>query len=269
MAEQGNSTALVPSSPDNYTIKVREFDASGNAQEIAIPVPTSANFREWSIMQQVVMLKKGTWSKSSVAEILFAIAYANSLNLDVMQGDVYSVGDGRIATSNKAKIKMALATGKIKGWTIDTRDTGEKIELAKCIQKTDLECTVVLDVEGLNKPIIRKARLSRWFKATNPNWQGNPEHMLELNTFAHACEYVHPTETGPEEAPPLEPSPIQQSSPAPTKSMIDSLKDEVVADRAAKSSQGEGETTSLEGQLVESLKAVEAKKSAPPVTVEK
>jgi hypothetical protein len=220
MAEPSSRTSIVPSnlsSPSQpidaeYVITVKEFDAAANKTEISCTLPTSANFADWSVKQQVIMLKKGAWAKSTIPEIMWGIAYANKLGLDIMQGDVYSVGDGRIATSNKAKIKMALATGKIKGFTTEIVDTKKPIDLTGCIQKTDLECTVTLEVEGFNKPIIRKALLSRWFTARNPNWVGRPEHMLELNTMAHACEYVHPTETGPDEAPPLNPTPTHQQS---------------------------------------------------------
>lgn len=275
MAEPGNSTAIV-SSPaaaltlENTSFEIKSFDAAGNGTTYMVPFPTSSDFAEWSIVTQVGMLKRGPWNKLSIPDIYWGLAYAHRIGADVMKGDLFPTGDGRFGTSNKFKIRKAMETGKIKGWDVAITDTGRASDKLKtCVQQTDLECTVTLDVEGLNKPIVRKALLSRWYKPSNPNWKDNPEHMLELNTLAHACEYIADTGTGPEEAPPLEPSPIQQSSPAPTKSMIDSLKDEVVADRTAKSSQGEGETTSLEGQLVESLKAVEAKKSAPPVTVEK
>ena len=185
-----------------YRLSAREFTATGESMEISCELPTTTNFNEWSVKQQVVMLKKGTWKTASVAEILWGMAYARKLNLDIMAGDVYSVGDGRIATSNKAKIKLAFATQKIKGFDVQFKELNETpASLAQCSQKKDLECTVSLDVEGLNKPIVRRAKLSAWFNPKNPNWTGRPDHMLELNTMAHACEYVHPTETGVDELP--------------------------------------------------------------------
>ncbi len=197
----GGKIQVIPPAPA-YRLTAREFSPTGEAMEIAAEFPTEIDFEKWSVMQQVVMLKKGTWKNASVAEILFGLAYAKKMGLDVMQGDVYSVGDGRIATSNKAKIKMAFATKRIKGFTTDIKELKDNpINLPGCAQKFDLECTVVLDVEGLNKPIIRKAKLSAWYNSKNPNWTGRPDHMLELNTMAHACEYVHPTETGPDELP--------------------------------------------------------------------
>jgi len=192
----------VPVPAPAFRLIAREFTPSGESMEITADLPTELDFEKWSVMQQVVMLKKGTWKNASVADILFGLAYARKLGLDVMSGDVYSLGDGRIATSNKAKIKMAFATKRIKGFTTEIKELKENaINLPGCPQKYDLECTVTLDVEGLNKPVVRKAKLSAWFNGKNPNWTGRPDHMLELNTMAHACEYVHPTETGLDELP--------------------------------------------------------------------
>jgi hypothetical protein len=202
MSEQLNSSAIVPIDGE-YMLDIKEFDASGHASKFIVKVPDSADFRQWSVMQRVALLKKGPWAKSPIHEILFGIAYAESLGLDIMRGDVYPTGEGRLGIANKAKIKLALATGNIEGIETTIKDTGKPVELTGCIQKTDLECTVTIHVKGWKVPLVRTAKLSRWFKAKNPNWVGNPEHMLELNTVAHACEFVNPTATEEDEAPPL------------------------------------------------------------------
>lgn len=202
MAIQQNSTALVPTDND-FRITVKEFDAAGKSTELITTLPTSSNFREWTTVQQVALLKKGIFAASPIHEILFAIAYANSLGLDILRGDIYSTGMGRLAISNKAKIKLALASGNIEGFETEITDTKQPINLEGCKQKTDLECKVTVHVKGWKTPIVRRARLSAWFNAKNPNWAGRPEHMLELNTLAHACEFVNPTATEDDEAPPL------------------------------------------------------------------
>lgn len=205
MAEVASTpTTLVPTKVEGeYMLEVREFDAAGKGKSIAVAAPTSSNFAEWSLMQQVIMLKKGTWKGASIPDIIYAIAYAHNMGLDIMQGDVYPSGEGRINTSNKAKIKQALGTGNIEGIEVEIKDTGNPITLVGCSQKTDLECTATIHVKGWKKPIIRKSFLSRWYNARNPNWAGRPEHMLELNTVAHAVEYVNPTATEDDEAPPI------------------------------------------------------------------
>ena len=119
-------------------------------------------------MVQVAMLKMGTFKNSAIPEIIYAVAYANRCGLDVMQGDVYSTGSGRLGISNKAKIKLALATGNIVGMKATIWDTGSAISVAGCSLKTDLECTATISVRGWSEPIVKTQRLSKWFMAKNP-----------------------------------------------------------------------------------------------------
>ena len=200
---------------------VRELDNMGQATVYMVPIPTSANFNEWSIYQQVAMLKAGSWAKSPVGMIVFASAYALRYGrkpdgtpiVDIMQGDVYTTGDGRIALSNKAKIKIALASGRLEDAPeITITETDDEIDLPGCSAGHDLECTVKLTVKGWKKPVVKTQRLSEWYVAKNPNWQGRPAHMLELNTLAHACELISPTETGPDEYPTTAAEPVIPSN---------------------------------------------------------
>jgi hypothetical protein len=202
MAEQANATELVPVNGE-YVLSVRDFDAAGKATSLSVALPESPDFNKWSLMQTVIMLKKGAWAGQPVADIVYAIAYAHNKGLDIFSGDIYSTGQGKINTSNKAKIKLALATGNIVGIEVSIVETADPIAIPGCTLKKDLECTATIHVKGWTVPIVRKSRLSKWFNAKNPNWQGRPEHMLELNTVAHAVEYVNPTVTDDSEAPPL------------------------------------------------------------------
>jgi hypothetical protein len=208
MAEQSNAQAIVPSTviEGEYMVEVKEFDPAGKVTALSVHIPSSSVFDEWSMMQKVVMLKKGAWRAQPVNEIVFAVAYAKALGLDIMQGDVFPTGNGRIGTSNKAKIKTALATHNIEGIQTEIAVLPDAFDASGCVQKKDLECTVTIHVKGWKVPIVRKARLSRWYKGTNPNWKENPEHMLTLNTVAHACELVAPGGTEGDEAPPIAPS---------------------------------------------------------------
>lgn len=203
MPEPTNTSAITLAPVEGeYILDIKEFDAGGKQTVLSVKMPTSADFAKWSLMQQVAMLKKGPWKSSPIAEIAYGIVYADRLGLDIMKGDVFPTGEGRIGTSNKAKIKLALATGNIEGIETNTVEIDAPGPVG-CASKKDLECTVTIHVKGWKSPIVRKSKLSRWYKAKNPNWVGNPEHMLELNTVAHACEYVNPGATEDDEAPPL------------------------------------------------------------------
>ena len=186
----------------NFTVKT--FKPDGSSESITIPLPDSPDFEQWTFAQQVGMLKNGMWEKESLQSIIFGLAYAKHIGAEVLEGELFPTGGGRWGTSNKYKIKKGFATQKILGYSTETREMDQPLPdsiAAKCVQKKDLECTVTLEVKGLNKPIVRKARLSRWFTAANPNWSSRPEHMLELNTLAHAMEFLVPGET--DEAPPI------------------------------------------------------------------
>ena len=213
MADLKSENALVPTGM-THQITVKDFDAAGKVTELSCPLPEDARFETWSMMQQLVMLKRGVWKDSTVPDIVWGLAYAQRLGADVMQGELFPTGQGRWGTSNKYKIKKALATGNILGIDTQIKELDSPAPPG-CIASKDFECTVTITVKGWEKPLVRKARLSRWYKKGNPNWVGNPEHMLELNTTAHACEYV-PGATGAteeDEAPPLsEPRIFPESS---------------------------------------------------------
>jgi hypothetical protein len=206
MPEPSNSVALVPTADGELMIDVKEFDAAGRSKQLVAQIPKSGDFAKWTIMQQVVMLKKGQWKASSISDIVWGLAYANALGADVMKGDLFPTGEGRWGTSNKFKIRKALDTGNVVGIETDLKALDQAFEIAKAGITKDIECTATIHVKGWDHPIVRRAKLSRWYKPANPNWQGNPEHMLELNTVAHACEYVPGAvqATEDDEAPPAQ-----------------------------------------------------------------
>lgn len=199
---KGETQEIIPALGSLPCLVVKDYDAAGRCTELSVPMPDSPDFGKWTVVQQIAMLKRGPWQALSLGDIMFGLAYAHSIGADVMKGELFPTGSGRFGTSNKYKIKQALETGRVKFIETAIRDTDEKIDLPGCIQKTDLECTVTIGVKGFEKPVVRRARLSRWYKKNNPNWAGNPEHMLELNTVAHACEYIVPGGTEDDEAPP-------------------------------------------------------------------
>jgi hypothetical protein len=211
MADLKSQTAIVPVE-GTHQISVKDFDAAGKPTELACPLPTDPHFETWTMIQQMVMLKRGVWSACSLPDIVWGLAYANKIGADPMMGEIFPTGAGRWGTSNKYKIKKALATGNIRSIESVIKELPESAPEG-CASKKDLECTVTIEVAGWSKPIIRKARLSRWFKRGNPNWVGNPEHMLELNTVAHACEFIPggTSATEEDEAPPPPPTTMEAS----------------------------------------------------------
>lgn len=186
-----------------FLVRVREYDAAGQADNFALAITTDHPVWGEHLMNACVLKQSEQWRATPLMVVAWASRYAKESGLDIFAGDVYMV-QGRVSTSNKAKIKKALASGLVKGIQTEMKELAEAApQGCKCAK--DLECTATITVQGWDKPIVRKAKLSRWFKSRNPNWVDNPEHMLELNTVAHACEFVAPGGTESDEVPPLEP----------------------------------------------------------------
>lgn len=200
---QIETNAIVPITRlDEYSLTIKELDQLGRSTEFTIPAPSSPDFATWTLMQRVAMLKKGQCSRYPIADVLYLVARCHQHQLSAEDGDMFFTGEGRVGFSNKAKIKMALRSGNIKGIEATVKPIeGNKPPIGCTGATTDLECTVKVHVKGWIVPIVNTQRLSVWFKAKNPNWVGNPEHMLKLNTIAHACELVMPTETDEYERP--------------------------------------------------------------------
>src|ERR1022692_3576424 len=122
-----------------YLLRVQEFSPSGTKEEFAVAIPQEGTWPD--VMLRAALLKRTTFQTNDIPMIIHGVIYADKLGLDIMAGDVYLV-NGRPAISNKAKIKMALATGNIEGIETEMRDTGATpAALKECVVKTDLECT--------------------------------------------------------------------------------------------------------------------------------
>jgi hypothetical protein len=192
MADLKDNAAIVPAgATTSYALTIREFDAAGRSSDLTVQVPLDATIEtiKGNLLLRAAILKSTTWNKFNIPQILHAIMFADRLGLDIELGDVYST-DGRPAISAEGRIKLALATGRIKGISTQWRELDDPAP-AGCVLKKDLECTVTIQVADWDKPVVRTARLSRWFKNT-PAWKERPEHQLELNTIGHACRLIRP-----------------------------------------------------------------------------
>lgn len=210
MAElEGTLTTTSPAPivvSNEYTIRLREVNAAGSPEEISIVLPTGNSYKEWSLLQRAALLKKTTWKASNLSEIMFACLYADSLGLDIVAGDIYSV-DGRLNTTTGAKIKHALNSGRIAGYSYEiypviatedgpvlkhfatkVKDNGIWTE----VDKEELECKVTVHVKDWNAPFVYTARLSEWYMPANPNWGSRTQYMLAKSAVGHALDMVVP-----------------------------------------------------------------------------
>lgn len=207
-------TVVKPS--EDYTLNIVDVGQGGKPETFSVQLASNTEWKTWPLMMKAAILKKNTFKQQSIAEIVFTILYAERLGLDVIAGDVYSV-DGRINTTNGAKIKYAMSSGKIEGVEcviepiLEHQDKGGVYAKFKRtirnseIEMEDLRATVTVKVRGWEKPYIYTAKLSEWFQGTNPNWVNRPEHMLRLNSTSHALNFICPMGSAEsDEAPPVE-----------------------------------------------------------------
>lgn len=209
MPSQDNSTALVPVDGE-YMIEIKEFDAAGTKRPFMVAVPRNVGSQEASVMLRAAILKRTTWKSFDFPTILHAVIYADRMGLDIMAGDVYSAEGGRLSTTAGAKIRHAMASGKIDGYDVEISEGPKvtiKLKTLGQYEGPDLKAKVTVYVKGWQRPVVYETRLSEWFLpgTNNPNWLQRPAYMLRRNALSKALEEVAPMGVEGDEAPPLEP----------------------------------------------------------------
>ncbi len=209
MPTQESNTAIVPIEGE-YQIQISEFSPSGQKSNFMIPVPNHISSQEASVMLRAGILKKTAWKNFDFPTILHAVIYADRMGLDIMAGDVYSADGGRLATTAGAKIRHAMATGRIEGYEVEISD-GDAIEIpwktsnsSGVFKGSNLKARVTVHVKGWVKPVVYETTLAEWFVGGNPNWKSRPSYMLRRNALSKALEEVAPMGVEADEAPPLD-----------------------------------------------------------------
>lgn len=208
MAEQGKSTALVPLNGE-YLLEIKDFNAAGSLESFKVPIPSSVTAQEASVMLRAAILKRTTWKDRDFPTVLHAVMYADRMGLDIMAGDVYMADEGRISTTAGAKIRHAIGTGRIVGYTVTITD-GPQIAIdyqlkgqAQQYKGPNLKAAVKVWVKDWKDPVTYETTLAEWFTGRNPNWRSRPAYMLRKNALSKAFEEVAPMGVEADEAPPL------------------------------------------------------------------
>lgn len=228
MAEQASTNALVkvPSSPvldGEYMLQVTDFSAAGGKSSFSIAVPNNVDATSASLMLRAAILKRTTWKDKDFATVLHAVMYADRMGLDIMAGDVYMAEEGRLSTTAGAKIRHAMASGKIEGYNVEITE-GPEISIKYSLRGQEqvwkgpnIKARVTVNVKGFTGPVVYETTLREWFTGRNPNWRERPAYMLRKNALSKAMEEVAPLGVEADEAPPLEPQVMLKapSTPAP------------------------------------------------------
>jgi hypothetical protein len=120
--------------------------------------------------------------------------------------------EGRLSTTAGAKIRHAMASGKIEGYSVQITE-GEEITIKYTFRQQQQEwkgpnyrVRVTVKVRGFTEPVVYETTLREWFTGRNPNWRERPLYMLRKNALSKAMEEVAPLGVEADEAPPIEPS---------------------------------------------------------------
>jgi hypothetical protein len=201
----GLAGPMVQGDMGRYVVRVNDFTASGTKDQFSIAVPDTA---EWSLrMLRVAILKSNSWKAYPIPTILHADLYAERMGLDIMAGDVYMAGE-RLATTAGAKIRHAMASGKIAGYTVDiTEGPNKAFEYMsggkkETVTLPNYKAKVTVEVVGWKNPMVYEATLAEWFEGRNPNWRTRTTYMLRRNALSKALEEVAPMGVEADEAPP-------------------------------------------------------------------
>jgi hypothetical protein len=215
MAEIEGSGAIVQASVASavsvatYALDITEFDAAGKRSTLSVPLPQD---EKWgNVMLRAALLKKGgSWKQYDLPTIIYAVVYADNLGLDIMAGDVYCAEEGRLSTTAGAKIKHAMQSGLIAGYSVEMAE-GPEIEIPYQLKQQpqvwkgpNWKATITVKVKTMETPIHYEATLKEWFTGRNPNWRDRPAYMLRKNALGKAMEEAVPMGTEADEAPPVE-----------------------------------------------------------------
>jgi len=223
------SAPLSPSAPamsamraGSITVGVREIMGNGQAREFAIPV----NFTNlakpdgsWeSVLTRAAFLAIGPMSGVPFGSVVCAVMYADSLGLDVMAKDVYTV-DGKLSVSAEGKIKFADQSGLIEWRRIKLSREGnislpytEKQQSKTWVGK-NLKAVVTVKLRSDPEPQVMEWELADFFSGSTA-WRTDTVSMFSKRALGKTLGILVPTGVDAEDIPtgsaelPIEPKSI-------------------------------------------------------------
>jgi hypothetical protein len=207
VAAKGSFGEMIQGDMGRYTITIREVDAAGKWSDFGVSIPMNEEWQKRMLLAAI--LKRTTWKQFEMPTIFHAIIYAERMGLDIAAGDVYQAAEGRLSTTAGAKIRHAMNTGKIIGYTVEITDgpVQDFKFFTKGQQDTvrlpNYKAKVTVNVAGWSAPMVYETDLSEWFEGRNPNWRQRTKYMLRRNALSKAFEEVAPMGVEADEAPPV------------------------------------------------------------------
>jgi len=151
-------------------------------------VPIPQDLDNLTPLQQAIILQSTkAWSGCAIPFLLYMLQRCRALNLDPATGDIYVV-DGRLSTSDDAKIRNARRSGYVE-WI----RRGEPTKAPNPItEKPDVYIEVTIKHLNETEPQSYKAWLSEWFNPKNANWAARPIECLSRKAEARLSHRMFP-----------------------------------------------------------------------------
>lgn len=186
-------TALVApvrrvSSAADATMEIRKPSdlAPEGFEIISVPVPT--DLVSLSPLQiAIIMQSTPMWAEYDLPFLLHAQLKCKSLSIDPLSGEVYPV-DGRLNTTDRAKIRHARASGKIK-WVKVSEPTGANNPITGA---KDIYVLAEIKHADEDEPQSYRAWFSEWNNPKNDNWHKRPVESLQRKALARLCDRMFP-----------------------------------------------------------------------------
>ncbi|MCB7128628.1 MAG: hypothetical protein J3T61_03715 [Candidatus Brocadiales bacterium] len=156
-----------------------------------IRVPFPQDLEQLSPAQEaIILLSQKAWAGNSFAFMMSLILQARNLGLKVSMGELYSV-DGRISTSDEAKIRNARSSGKIEYMTVGDLQPKKN----PVTSKEDICCVATIKHADESEAQSYTGWLSEWRNSKNANWTQRPNDALQRKTLARLCNRMFPLGT--------------------------------------------------------------------------
>ena len=165
--------------------KPSEISADGY-ELISVPVPGSLESLT-PLQTAIIMQSTPMWATYDLPFLLHAQLKCKTLSIDPLSGEVYPV-DGRLNTTDRAKIRHARNSGKIKWVKVgDPIAATHPITLLK-----DFYVLAEMKHADEDESQSYKAWFSEWNNPKNDNWAKRPVESLQRKAVARLSDRMFP-----------------------------------------------------------------------------
>jgi hypothetical protein len=177
---------VVPANEAAWELQQTSQTAPSGLEVVRIPIPASIESLT-PLQVAIIMQSQPMWSAYDIPFLFYVQLRCKQLNLDPMSGDVYAI-EGRLSTSDDAKINAGRTSGKIKWSKVTQPLLGEHpINGGK-----DFYVDAEIQHADEDQPQTYRAWFSEWNNPKNANWAKRPVESLQRKAMARLSHRMFP-----------------------------------------------------------------------------